>query len=65
MPRPWPEVLDMPAGERRLTTAERHFREKLDQLDSEDYLDEVGYLTAVNELQTAYDQACRELGNPA
>lgn len=65
MPRPWAEVLDMPAGERRLTTAEHNFREKLDQLDPEDYLDEVGYLTAVNELQTAYDQACRELGNPA
>ncbi len=35
------------------------------KLNPEDYLDEVGYLTAVNELQTAYDQACRELGNPA
>jgi hypothetical protein len=48
----------------RLTTAHSNYRRLLDATKPEDYLDGASYLAARQVLHTAYDQACRELGNP-
>ena len=60
----WTEVLEMPKDDLRLTKAERHYRTLSAHLDRRDYPDEPSYMQAVERLRTAYDQACRELGNP-
>ena len=60
----WATVLEMPDTDLRLTTAERNYRRRLDETKPEDYLDSASFMSARQELHAAYDQACRELGNP-
>lgn len=67
-PRPkrhWTAVLQINHGDQRLTTAKRHHELLLAHLHPDDFIGEPhGYQLAVDELNAAYDQACRELGNP-
>lgn len=60
----WAGVLEMPMNDLRLTTAYSNYRRLLDATKPEDYLDGASYHAARQVLHTAYDQACRELGNP-
>jgi len=60
----WAAVLGMQEDDLRLTTAHSNYRKLLDATKPEDYLDGASYLAARQVLHTAYDQACRELGNP-
>ena len=62
--RNWPSVLEMPDDDLRMTTARRNYSRLLEATRPEDYLDGASYLAARKVLHTAYDQACRELGNP-
>jgi hypothetical protein len=61
----WAVVLEMPDhADLRLTVAETQYNRLMSKLDRRDYLDDIGYAIAIQDLRTAYDQACRELGNP-
>lgn len=63
--RHWAVVLEMPdQADLRLSTAEAQYRTLQAQLDPTDYPSDHEYLIAKQDLANAYDQACRELGNP-
>lgn len=54
----------MPKDDLRLTKAKRHFELLTAELRPDEYPDQPNYMAARQRLITAYDQACRELGNP-
>ena len=62
--RNWPSVLEMPEDDLRLTVAKINYTRLLLETRPEDYLDSASFLAARQALHAAYDQACRELGNP-